>query len=174
MSISSNNCCLLPLSFFKQYINGVQSLHKETSNTDQSIILAHLSSYTTLWLLTYIWVRLEIQTGTITEYEFLMTPNVMSMAHLLNIKWYSSHLPYHQVWQSGNLVLKQDTYHSRRQAWHWNDGHKLKLVLVSVRPSFLVRFVSYRTILLPSKHIKFSTGKKNKSTYFLPGDTCFS
>jgi len=38
-----------------------------------------------------------------------MASNVMSMAHLLNITWYSSHLPYHQVCQSGNLALKQDT-----------------------------------------------------------------
>jgi len=35
--ISSNNSCLLPPSFLKQYINGFQSLHKETSYTDQSI-----------------------------------------------------------------------------------------------------------------------------------------
>ena len=120
-------------------------------------------------------VRLEIQTGTITEYEFLMAPNVMSVAHLLNVMWYSSHLPYHQVCQPGNLVLEQDTdfIHSRKQ-WHWKNGHKLKLVLVSVCPSFLVRSISYRTILLPSKHRKFSTDKKNESTNFLCSDACFS
>jgi len=104
-----------------------------------------------------------------------MALKVMSMAYLLNITWYGSHLPYHQVWQSGNLVLKQDTefIHSSKY-WHWNNGHKLKLVSVSVCPSFLVRFVSYRNILLPSKHRKFSTDKKNKSTYFLSCDTCFT
>jgi len=94
-----------------------------------------------------------------------MAPKVMSMAHLLNIMWYSSHVPYHQVCQSGNLELKQDTdiIHSSKQ-WHWNNGLKLKPVLVSVRPSILVGVVSYGTILLPSKHRKFSTDKKNEST----------
>ena len=70
-----------------QYMNGFQSLYKETSSTDQSITFStpfFLNNPPIL--LTYIWVILEIQTGTITEYELLNGMNVMSKVHLLTFK----------------------------------------------------------------------------------------
>lgn len=166
MNIFSNNHCLLPTSFFMQYMNGFQSLHKETLYQQRS---AHLSSYTTLLTLNLYLVRLEIQNGTITEYKFLVAPNVMSMPHLLHIMWYSSHLPYHQVCQSCNLTLKQDTdfIHSSKQ-WHWNNGHKLKTCLGFSGPKFSCIMV-YQ---LQNHLTTFQT--KNESTNFLCCDPCFS